>query len=65
MQDPFGSHMKKLHTSLRIKSVITVKEARKMLGNAATLLNDDQVTEIIDTLELLAQSHITNRGSRI
>jgi len=56
MQDPSGSHMKKLHTPLRIKSVSTVKEARKILGVTAASLNDDQVTVIIDILELLAQS---------
>jgi len=43
---------------------ITVKEARKLLGLSAKQLDDHQVTEIIDTLHLLAQYEVINLGSK-
>ena len=45
-------------------NVITIKEARKILGHKAEMLSDDQVTELIDTLHLLAQYGINSSGSK-
>lgn len=44
--------------------LITVKEARKLLGSDCKCMNDTQVQEIITTLRLLAQNHLYNHGSK-
>lgn len=44
------------------KTLITVKEARKLLGSDCSTLSDNQVQEIIITLYLMAQQYL-NKGS--
>lgn len=44
--------------------MLTVKEARKLLGSKYDHLNDDQIREIIVTLTLIARKQIENIGSR-
>lgn len=46
------------------KFVITVKEARKILGAQASTLSDTQVQDIIGTLTLLAKQYIGQTGSK-
>lgn len=43
--------------------VISVKEARKLLGNTSRSLSDDQVRDLIMSLTLLARSQITKISS--
>lgn len=45
------------------KPLITVKEARKLLGKESRELNDYQVQEIIGLLSLIAQSTIQKSRS--
>lgn len=47
------------------KSLISVLEARKLLGKDAKNLNDDQVIEIISTLTLMARKYLQDAGSKI
>lgn len=48
---------------LLIPPKTTVGEARKLLGRKYSHLSDDQITEMILTLTLMARSHIENTGS--
>lgn len=45
------------------KSIITVKEARKLLGKDSGELTDNQVSEIISTLTLIAREYLYKSGS--
>lgn len=47
-----------------MECIITVKEARKILGKQSESLSDDQMIEIVDTLEMLAQYEINVIGSK-
>jgi hypothetical protein len=49
---------------LKKKPIITVGEARKLLGKDSESLNDNQVNEIITILSLLARQYIRNSGSK-
>ncbi len=44
--------------------LITVKEARKLLGSDCKYMDDTQVQEIISTLRLLARDQLHNYGSK-
>lgn len=50
--------------SLKLKPTITVKEARKILGLSARELSDAQVSNLIDTLQMLARNHNNNISSK-
>lgn len=43
--------------------VITVKEARKLLGNDGVLLTDTQVGELITVLSLISRAYLKCNGS--
>jgi hypothetical protein len=43
---------------------ISIKEARKMLGKQSSVLNDDQIIELIGMLSLLAQNHLNKKVPR-
>lgn len=49
---------------MEVRAIITVKEARKLLGKDAESLSDDQVQEIIVALKVLANRYLGNTGSR-
>ncbi len=44
--------------------IITVKEARKILGPEASKLDDDQIREIIIALQAQARVYLKNCGSK-
>lgn len=45
--------------------LITIKEARKILGKQSRELSDDQVREILNTLTLMARRYLTPSSSKI
>lgn len=45
-------------------SVISVKEARKLIGSSAAELNDTQIEELINTMSLLAKEFFKKSGSK-
>jgi len=45
------------------KPLITVPEARKLLGSDCRRMNDDQVQEVIITLTLLAREFLKTNSS--
>lgn len=45
--------------------IITVQEARKLLGSDGKELSDDQIRDLVDTLSLMASTHLINLGSNI
>lgn len=45
------------------ESVVTVSKARRILGDLAIELSDDQVKEILHMLHLLAKEHLCYNGS--
>jgi hypothetical protein len=45
-------------------SIISVKEARKILGKEAKDLNDTQIRDIIITLSLIAREYLKITGSK-
>lgn len=45
------------------KPSISIKEARKILGKDSQVLSDDQVSEIIITLSLIAREYLHKSGS--
>ena len=47
------------------KQIITVQEARKLLGHDASNLSDAQVEEIIHTLTLMAKKYLNKNSSKI
>lgn len=49
---------------MNAESVVTVSKARRILGDLATELSDDQVKEILHTLHLLAKEHLCYNGSK-
>lgn len=49
---------------MNIKQVISIKEARKILGKDAQSLTDDQVIEIIDSLTLVARRNLEKNSSK-
>lgn len=48
----------------RLDQIITVGEARKLLGKEGSSLSDDQVSELITTLSLLAKQFLRKNGSK-
>lgn len=44
--------------------VISIKEARKLMGDACALMSDDQVIELVDMLNLLSKQVISELGSK-
>ncbi len=49
---------------MQLPLLITIKEARKMLGREAKYLSDDQIQEIVAILSLLSKNYIRNNGSK-
>lgn len=47
------------------KLVISVKEARKILGKDAIELSDNQVKELIIVLTSMAQDYLQVQGSKV
>lgn len=45
-------------------TVITVKEARKLLGQRACTLTDNQMIEIVINLQVLARKFLNTKGSK-
>lgn len=45
------------------KPLITVAEARKLLGSDCKHMNDDQVQEVIVTLTLIAKNYLKSNSS--
>lgn len=43
--------------------IITVKEARKILGKKSETMSDDQVETLIDSLQVIAETSLSNQGS--
>lgn len=48
---------------MQTKPLITVQEARKLLGIDSKPLSDTQVQEIINTLSDMAHAYLENSGS--
>ena len=46
-----------------IKPVISVKEARKILGKTAQLMNDSQIADLVNTLTSMGADFLENLGS--
>jgi hypothetical protein len=46
------------------KPIITVKTARKLLGKSSNGLSDDQIRELLVTLQLLARQQLGYNGSK-
>jgi hypothetical protein len=46
------------------KQLISVNEARKLLGFSSNELGDDQIQEIIDSLSLIASQSLSKMGSK-
>lgn len=46
------------------RSIISVKEARKLMGRDSQSLTDDQIIEIVDTLTDIARQFLQNTGSK-
>lgn len=44
--------------------LISIKEARKLLGKESEQLEDTQVRDIIITLSLMARQYLNNSGSK-
>jgi hypothetical protein len=44
-------------------SLVSLAKARRILGEAASDLSDNQMIEIIQSLHLLAKSHLLYNGS--
>jgi hypothetical protein len=44
--------------------IISIKEARKLLGAPAAAIDDTQMGNFIDTLHLLARQQLKNSGSK-
>lgn len=49
---------------MQFKQVISIKEARKLLGSPSKQLSDDQVREIINVLHLMARHYLQNSRSK-
>lgn len=47
------------------KPLITIREARKLLGSDCKHLGDDQVQEVITILTLIARESLMTRSSKI
>ena len=43
-----------------VNPIITVKEARKILGKAAQKLTDDEIERLVDDLDVIARYAIKN-----
>ena len=48
-----------------MKPIISVKEARKILGSTATGMSDDEISDVIDTLHSLAKSAIDDAKTKL
>lgn len=44
--------------------LVSVQKARRILGNLASNMNDDQVRELVQTLHLLAREQLQYNGSK-
>lgn len=44
--------------------IISIKQARKKLGKEAHGLTDDEIKDIVLTLQTLAKKHLSNKGSK-
>ena len=53
-----------LRRDIYTSQIISIKEARKLLGSSAERISDDQVGEIIDTLHLMARKYLSNPRSK-
>ena len=49
---------------MQAKPPITINEARKLLGKTNVELTDNQVSEIIDALSLLAKNYLRTSSSK-
>ncbi len=45
---------------MQLDPIITVKEARKILGKKSETMSDDQVEALIDSLQLIAETLLSN-----
>lgn len=45
------------------QQIITVKEARKLLGKKSESMSDDQVKDLIEFLTSMAEDFLQNNGS--
>ena len=54
-----------LHSPNARQLVISVKEARKILGKPAQTMNDNQVEDLICTLTSIADNFLHNIGSKV
>ncbi|MEJ0072911.1 MAG: hypothetical protein WDN27_02375 [Candidatus Saccharibacteria bacterium] len=43
-------------------TLITIKEARKLLGKEAESLSDEEILEIVNDLQLLAKEQLKKKG---
>ena len=48
-----------------METTVSVAEARRIVGASANSLNDDQVREILHTLQLLAREQLLYNGSKV
>ena len=48
-----------------LRPVVSLKEARKILGKEAKVLSDTQLLEVINTLTLLAREHFEKTSSNL
>lgn len=55
---------KRSHLQSAAKPIISVKEARKLLGKPSEQLSDTQIGDIVHTLHLMARHYLHNSGSK-
>lgn len=47
---------------MKFRPIISVKEARKLLGKSAKELTDDQIQEVINDLSQFAKTHLKKKS---
>lgn len=57
------AHLYAPHNNISDQLVISVKEARKLLGKDGKTLSDSQVIELIQTLTVVADNFLLDLGS--
>lgn len=57
------AHLHAPHNNISDPLVISVKEARKLLGKDGKTLSDNQVIELVQTLTVVADNFLLDLGS--
>lgn len=48
---------------MQAEPLITLTQARKILGKKSEEMSDSQISELLETLQMMAESHLSNEGS--